>query len=128
MRSVASGDDPPGVPERPANPRPCGRLTAFLANFRAAIIVLSGEGEGVEYVLDQARVLVGRGPGVDLALDDPTLERVHAAIEFDGEGYHLRERTGETEFGAGTELKDEARFVLGEVTFGYVLETRRGLP
>ena len=114
-----------------AVPAPEDPLTRFLAKFRAAIIVLSGEAEGMEYVLDQARVLVGRGPGVDLALDDSTLERVHAALEFDGSGYSLRtlenEGTLEAAFGVGSELKSQERFTLGRLEFEYVLETRPGL-
>ncbi len=111
-------------------PPPTTRLTAFLESFRAVLVVLSGEAEGMEYVLDQPRVLVGRGPGVDLALDDPSLERVHVALEFDGEGYRLAPVGGDGEptraFGPTAELKAEDRFVLGSIAFEYLLETRQG--
>ena len=35
----------------------------------------------MEHVLDQRRVSLGRGPGVDLALDDESLVCEHAELE-----------------------------------------------
>jgi pSer/pThr/pTyr-binding forkhead associated (FHA) protein len=104
-------------------------LGSFLADFRAAIIVLSKVGEGMEHTLDQPRVLIGRGPGVDLALDEPSLARVHAALEFHGGGYGLRlARSGVELWDTATELEDGDRFQLGGVTFGYVCDPRKPPP
>jgi pSer/pThr/pTyr-binding forkhead associated (FHA) protein len=117
----------PALPQAPPvpgeNPTDPGQFAAFLANFRAAIIVLCGEGEGMEHVLDQPRVRIGRGPGVDLALDHPSLEREHALLEFDGAGYRVR-LLREPNARSGAALKSEEQFDLGEIRFAYVLYPR----
>src|SRR5258706_15875091 len=61
-------------------------LSDFLSRFRPALVILSGEARGMEYRLDQPRTAVGRGPGVDLALDDASLRTRHALVEFRGGG------------------------------------------
>ena len=43
----------------------------------------------MEFILDQRRSLIGRGPGVDLALDEPGLAREHASVEFTGSGFRV---------------------------------------
>ncbi len=109
---------------------PPANLQHFLAKFRAVIIVLSGGGAGMEYGLDQRRVSIGRGPGVDLALEDSSLIAKHAVIEFQDGGFSLRrvaERAALLVNGhptASAALKPEDQFRLGEVAFSYVLEPR----
>jgi predicted component of type VI protein secretion system len=106
------------------------RLEAFLAKFRSTIIVLSGEATGMEFVLDARRSLIGRGPGVDLALDDPSLAREHAAIEFAPDGFHLHARAAGASIAingapaSATPLKPGDRFQLGEIQFGFEIEAR----
>lgn len=104
----------------------------FLANFRAVIIVLSGGASGMEYVLDQRRVSLGRGPGVDLACDDESLACEHAVLEFSDGGFRLRSLTDAAEIclnGGPVEtatLKPGDRFQLGDLLFSYVVEPRSG--
>ena len=66
-------------------------LGSFLEQFHSSLIILSGLARGMEIPLDQARMTLGRGPGVDVAFDDPSLSRVHAAIEFTGSGFRVRD-------------------------------------
>jgi predicted component of type VI protein secretion system len=107
-------------------------LSEFLTQFRVAVIVLSGDAEGMEHVVDQPRVLLGRGPGVDLVVDDPSMERIHVALEFDGTGYRIGPVSPDGDLvlngsSAGSErLKNEDRFCAGKVLFSYVVEPRRG--
>ena len=70
-------------------------LSDFLTRYRPALVILSGEARGLEYRLDQPRTAVGRGPGVDLALDDASLRTRHALVEFSGRGFVLS--TADTE-------------------------------
>jgi hypothetical protein len=85
----------------------------------------------MELVLDQPRVLLGRGPGVDLVLDESSLERVHAAFEFDGWGYRLQQVSEDGDLAlngapaASGPLKHEDRFRVGEVSFSYLAEPRK---
>ncbi len=106
-------------------------LDCFLARYRASLVVLSGRATGLEYELDQGAVRLGRGPGVDLAIDDPSMEREHAVLEFHTGAFWLcsvaREAPTLLNGGAITrqELKHQDHFRLGGVRFGYALESRR---
>ncbi len=102
----------------------------FFSRFRAAIVILSGGAAGSEYALDQSRISIGRGPGVDLAFDDSAMSREHAVVEFYGEGFRIRD-LGSTNgvFVNGSsvqvcKLKHGDRFDLGEHRFQYVIEER----
>ncbi len=86
----------------------------------------------MEHVLDQRRVSLGRGPGVDLALDDESLAYAHAELEFCKGGFRLRRLSEEAATrlnGApveSAELKPNDRFQLGRLSFSYVVERRPG--
>lgn len=97
-------------------------LGDFLARYRAALVILSGEARGMEYGLDQRRVALGRGPGVDLALDDESLRCQHALVEFRGGHFVLRDFNSE-ELPA-LELKDGDRFRLGKLELQFTLAAR----
>ena len=60
------------------------RMQDFLDRYVAKVTVVSGPGAGAGFALDRERVIVGRGPGVDRAFDDPSMSRQHVAIEFSG--------------------------------------------
>jgi predicted component of type VI protein secretion system len=84
----------------------------------------------MEYVLDQRRVSIGRGPGVDLALEDPSLVGHHAIFEFCDGGFSLKKMSEEARIsvnGCSMEtavLKAEDRFQLGGLSFSYLVEPR----
>jgi pSer/pThr/pTyr-binding forkhead associated (FHA) protein len=64
-------------------------LAAFLERFEATLVVVRGRGAGHEHALDRAKLVLGRGPGVDVAFDDAEMSRQHVAIEFTGGGFRL---------------------------------------
>ncbi len=86
----------------------------------------------MEHVLDQRRVSLGRGPGVDLALDDESLACAHAELEFGDGGFRLRRlsEAAEIRLNGGpvesAELKSNDRFQLGQLSFSYIVERRPG--
>lgn len=103
----------------------------FLGAFRASLVILSGVATGAELPLDQPRITLGRGPGVDVCFDDPEMSRAHVAIEFSAGCFHVRALAqgkplflngGEI---ASAELKSEDRLRLGAHTFQFLLEERR---
>ncbi len=105
----------------------------FLAQHRAAISIISGPEAGSgytrgEYVLEWESVSLGRGPGVDFAIDDPCMSRKHAVLELGGNGFQIRDlgsTNGILVNGSPvqiTELKHGDRFELGEHTFEYSVE------
>ncbi len=97
-------------------------LGDFLARYRAALVILSGEARGLEYGLDQNRTAVGRGPGVDLALDDDSLRCQHALVEFRGGHFVLRDFASDDV--PALELKDGDRFRLGRLELQFTLAAR----
>jgi pSer/pThr/pTyr-binding forkhead associated (FHA) protein len=66
-------------------------LREFLDHYTARVMLVSGPGAGASFTIDRERVLVGRGPGVDHAFADPAMSRQHAAIEFCGTGFRIRD-------------------------------------
>jgi S-DNA-T family DNA segregation ATPase FtsK/SpoIIIE len=113
---------------------PTRKPGAFLASHRAVIVTLSGTTAGNEYELENDRTTLGRGPGVDLAFEDTTLSREHAAFEVMGDAMCLRDlgsTNGVSVNGAATlstELKHGDRIAMGDHQFQFVLETRRRDP
>ena len=117
-------------------PGPCSPpadLDRFLAQYRATLVVLSGKAAGMQYVLDQRTIRIGRGPGVDLALDDATVEREHARLTFADGAFHLVDRSqrSDTRVNGGPisrqRLKTSDRLHLGETSLEYELQARPGL-
>jgi pSer/pThr/pTyr-binding forkhead associated (FHA) protein len=113
---------------------PVRKPQGFLTAHRAVIVTLSGTTAGNEYELESDRTRVGRGPGVDLAFDDTTMSREHAAFEVMDDAMWLRDlgsTNGVCVNGASTlstELKHGDRIELGDHRFQFVLETRRRDP
>ncbi len=109
-------------------------FSTYLARFQASIVILSGPAKGTEHALDRERITMGRGPGVDLAFDDSTMSRQHAAIEFSNGGFQLRdlESTNGTLLNGGEvkvgELKHRDRFQIGDLSFQFVREEREHDP
>jgi predicted component of type VI protein secretion system len=67
------------------------RDRSYLARHRVLLVALSCDVAGSEFPLEQERVLVGRGPGVDLAFNDATMSRQHAVFELAPEGFRVRD-------------------------------------
>src|SRR6266545_4800028 len=64
------------------------------------------------------RTAIGRDPGCDVTLPDPTLSRVQAVVERRGDAWHLLDRSGRGTRVAGSEvpeaiLTDGAEIALG---------------
>ncbi len=55
------------------------------------IIVYEGEMEGQRWIIDQERVVIGRGSDCDIVLPKRQISRQHAQIERDDGGYLLRD-------------------------------------
>ena len=106
----------------------------FLDRYVAKVTVVSGPGAGAGFTIDRERVIVGRGPGVDRAFDDPAMSRQHAAIEFSGNGFRLRDlgSTNGTLLNGTTvqsaELRDGDRFEIGGRRFLLAIEEREREP
>jgi pSer/pThr/pTyr-binding forkhead associated (FHA) protein len=107
---------------------------AAMQALRASLVIVEGGAEGSEFGLDGESCVVGRGPGVDLALDDSAMSRQHAAFERTGEGWRVRDMgstNGVKVNGAAVkvaDLKHGDRVGLGEHVLQYLVETRERAP
>ena len=107
-----------------------GPFEEFMAKWQATIVILSGDEAGSEHNVEKPNVSMGRGPDTDLAFDDSSMSREHAALEFVGGGIRLRDLgslNGITVNGSEVktaELKNGDRFKLGDHEFQFVLQKR----
>ena len=110
------------------------RLQEFLDRYEARVVLETGPGAGAGFAIDRERVIVGRGPGVDRAFDDPAMSRQHAVIEFSGKGFRLRDlgsTNGTLLNGAAVqsaELRHGDRFEIGGRRFLIAIEEREHEP
>ena len=100
----------------------------FLAQHQAKIVAIEGTSAGVVVPLERGVVVVGRGPSVDVAFDDPSMSRQHVAVEYAGNGFRVRDlgstnglRLNGTAVQVG-DLTDGDRFEIGHTVFQLVIE------
>ena len=100
----------------------------------ATLVELEGGAEGNEYPIEGERIVIGRGPGVDLAFDDEEMSAQHAVFEHSRGGLRLTD-LGSTN---GTRVNGERlttralahgdRIELGGHVFHLLLEKREKPP
>jgi pSer/pThr/pTyr-binding forkhead associated (FHA) protein len=89
---------------------------------------MSGPRQGEVVALRVPRFLIGReGGGADLELGDPDVSTTHAALEYSGSRFVLRDLDSRTGTWVGEErvesriLEDRAEFRLGGIRFLFIL-------
>jgi pSer/pThr/pTyr-binding forkhead associated (FHA) protein len=75
--------------KHPARSGAGGGLADFLARYEPVLVVVRGAVAGEEHALDREKLVLGRGPDVDLAFHDDEMSAHHAAIEFTGEAFRI---------------------------------------
>ena len=92
---------------------------------QARLVVLEGPDRGAERLLGDVPLVVGREPGLDLALRDPSVSRRHLVIEPRERGYRVRDlgsrggtwmgerRIGDADLAAGDRVR------AGETLLGF---------
>jgi pSer/pThr/pTyr-binding forkhead associated (FHA) protein len=68
---------------------PRADFEGFLERFEATLVVERGAIAGDEHLLDREKLVLGRGPGVDLNFEDSEMSAQHAVIEFTGAGFRI---------------------------------------
>jgi len=66
-----------------------GGLAGFLERYEVTLVVVRGNVAGEEHLVDREKLVLGRGPGSDLAFDDTEMSKEHAAIEWSGSGLRI---------------------------------------
>ena len=111
-----------------------GRFAQFMTRFQASLVILNGPATGTDFAIDSQRLVVGRGPGVDLALEDDAMSREHAVIEFSGRGFQVSDlgsTNGVIVNGSKIsviDLKHADKIQIGEHQFQFVVEERAHTP
>ena len=71
---------------------PKGDFAAFAKCYQARLVIVSKDEAGREFPLESNRTVLGRGPaGVDHAFNDQSMSRQHAVVEFDDQGFRVRD-------------------------------------
>ena len=106
----------------------------FFERHRATLVILEGAEIGCELPLEQEKIIVGRGPEVDLAFRDSAMSLEHAALERIGDGYRVRDLASSNGIlvnGCETlaqELAHGDRLQLGGHVFQYLVEEKQRDP
>lgn len=114
--------------------RRVGSAADEFARWEAALVVVEGGAEGAEHELRRRRVVIGRGPGVDLAFADPEMSQQHAAIEFEDGAFRVLDLGSTNGVYVNDERADERelahgdRIRLGIHVFRILLEKRDTMP
>jgi len=111
-----------------------GDEQTFLELYRARLVLVSSPRAGAEYLVDRECLILGRGPGVDLAFDDPDMSRQHARIDCTDDGPCIRDLGSTNGLFVNdsavqtAELQNGDRIQLGGSTFQFIVETRQESP
>jgi pSer/pThr/pTyr-binding forkhead associated (FHA) protein len=106
----------------------------FMRKSEVLIVVLSGDDAGSEYAVERPRVVIGRGDSADLRFGERAMSSEHAAVEFAGSGFRIRDlgsRNGTLVNGAdvkAADLKSGDRFEIGGCSFQFVVTPRTRPP
>lgn len=109
-------------------------LGGYLRFHDVHLVVVAGNDIGTHFRIAQERQILGRGPGVDLKIDDQAMSRQHASIEFDGQAFRIRDlgsTNGITVNGRVvqvSELTSGDRIEIGSQVFQYVVDEREPEP
>ncbi len=102
--------------------------------YTASLIVVSGPGAGEEHVVERPDWLLGRGPSVDAAFEDPEMSQRHLRIEFARgrfQAIDLDSTNGTRVNGievAAAELAHGDRIQAGAHVFQVLIERNEALP
>lgn len=102
----------------------------FLERHRASLTLLTGPTAGNEFELDAPRLLLGRGEGAAIRIDDRSVSSEHAALELGPDGFGIRDlasTNGVLVNGAPVEacaLKHGDRVAIGACELQYIVEPR----
>ena len=111
-----------------------GSFEEFSDRYAARLVIIEGPLAGTEFPVMQTPLTVGRGPGVDVAIGDPSMSRQHAVIEYRGGGFEIRDLNSTNgvmiagEPVGAAELRHGDRFELGSQMLQFVIEQQEEQP
>lgn len=123
-----------GMTRKFRSPAEAPQIQDFLEQYVVKLLLVAGPDAGAGFAIDRERVIVGRGPGVDRAFEDPSMSRQHAVIEYCGTGFRIRDlgsTNGTRVNGAAVqsaELGHGDRIEMGAQSFVLAVEERELEP
>jgi pSer/pThr/pTyr-binding forkhead associated (FHA) protein len=109
-------------------------LEHFLNTHEVNLVQLSGQAAGSHFALQQEAYTLGRGDDADLVIESEAASRKHAAIEFAGGNFRIRD-LGSTngvllngESVAAAELHHGDQIEIGDFVFQFIVDTRDADP
>lgn len=92
------------------------------ASFRAVVHVESGFYQGLDWPLERASTVIGRGSNADLVINEATISRAHALIGYDGDRVFVQD-LGSTNGTLVNGTKEERKYLENsdEVRMGRLL-------
>jgi pSer/pThr/pTyr-binding forkhead associated (FHA) protein len=111
-----------------------GAPEAVLKGCQVSLLLLSGESSGTAFVLRKTPVIVGRGPGVDIAINDVTMSRQHLIFELVRDGFRVRDLGSTNGISVNGESMETAdlqhgdRLKVGDSELAYLVEEAHESP
>lgn|SRR5574337_842765 len=113
--------------------KPASNVGRIPKRYSAALVIVSGYAEGMEYPVTMEFTVIGRDKSAGIALKDPMVSRRHAAVIYQDGSFLLRdlESTNGTIFnGAMIEtvpIRHRDKFRIGDTVMQFILEdTKKG--
>lgn len=92
------------------------KTTEYYPERNDRLVVIEGPNVGAQYPLSKSRLLLGRGEECDIALNDTSVSRVHADIEYvDDEQYRISDQNSSNGLRINGEEKKSAVLDTGDV-------------
>ncbi len=108
--------------------KPASNIGRIPKRYSAAVVIVSGYAEGMEYPLNLEYTVIGRDKTAGIALKDPLVSRRHAAVLFQDGAFLLRdlESTNGTILN-GTlietaPIKHKDKFRIGDTVMQFIFE------
>jgi pSer/pThr/pTyr-binding forkhead associated (FHA) protein len=109
-------------------------LEKFLSRFEAKLMVIDGPAAGAEYALESLPTVIGRGPGVNITVNDSAASRQHAAVGFQDDGFRVSDLGSTNGLTVNDEPTEECSiesgdcFAIGDHRFQLVIVEREDEP
>jgi len=108
--------------------QPSPLIKRIPVRYQASVVILKGYAEGMEYPIDKAYAVIGRGANAQVRIRDPLASREHAVIVYHDSDFILKDldsTNGTHMRGASIrqrKLRHGDKFRVGDTTLQFILQ------
>jgi pSer/pThr/pTyr-binding forkhead associated (FHA) protein len=108
--------------------QPTPLIKRIPVRYQASVVILKGYAEGMEYPIDKAYAVIGRGANAQVRIRDPLASREHAVIVYHDSDFILKDldsTNGTHMRGASIrqrKLRHGDKFRVGDTTLQFILQ------